>query len=63
MPTDKIPTGVRFEEDMLLKLTYIAKKERRSFNNQMEYIAQLFIEEYEEDYGEIQISDEERSKR
>ena len=26
MATSKIQTGIRFEEDMLLKITYIAKK-------------------------------------
>ena len=63
MPTDKIPTGVRFEEEMLIKLTLVAKRERRSFNNQMEYIAQLFLEEYERKNGVIEIGDEDRHKR
>jgi len=36
MATSKIQTGIRFEEEILLKMTYIAKKNRRSLNNQLE---------------------------
>ncbi|MCL2367673.1 MAG: hypothetical protein FWC72_01630 [Oscillospiraceae bacterium] len=62
MATDKIPSGVRFEEDMLLKMAYIAKRNRRSLNAQLEFLAQTCIEEYEAENGEIQISDEDREK-
>ena len=58
MATDKIQTGIRFTEDMLIKITYIAKKNRRSLNNQLEFITQQCIEEYEEEKGIIQISDD-----
>ena len=63
MATSKIPTGVRFEEDMLIKITHIAKKNRRSFNAQLEFLAQKCIEEYEQEKGEIKIKDEDRYKR
>lgn len=54
MPAGKIQTGVRFTADMLSKITYIAKKNHRSFNGQMEYLAQKCIDDYEVENGEIQ---------
>ena len=46
MATDKIQTGIRFHEEMLKKITYIAKKNHRSLN------AQLACERYEQSTGE-----------
>ena len=63
MSTTKIATSVRFDEDLLLKLTSVAKKERRSFNAQLEYITQLFLEEYEKKNGIVEIEDEDRHRR
>jgi len=60
MATDKIPTGIRFKEEMLTKIKYIAKRNQRSFNAQLEFLAQECIEYYEKEYGEIQIRDEQR---
>ena len=58
LATDKIQTGIRFKEEMLLKISYIAKKNCRSLNAQLEFLSQKCIEEYELDNGTIQISDE-----
>lgn len=55
MPTDKIQTGIRFQEEMLYKISYIAKKNHRSFNAQMEHLAQKCIDEYESLNGEIEV--------
>ena len=63
MPTSKIPSGIRFEEDMLLKITHIAKKNFRSLNSQLEFITQRCIDEYEAENGEIPIDDEDRYRR
>lgn len=63
MATNKIQTGVRFEEEMLLKITYIAKKNRRSLNAQLEFLTQKCIEEYELEKGQIQINEEDRYTR
>lgn len=63
MATSKIQTGIRFEEELLLKITYIAKRNRRSLNAQLEFLAQNCVEEYESENGEIQISEEERYTR
>lgn len=54
MPTDKIQTGVRFTEEMLYKITLIAKNEHRSLNAQLEYITEKCIAEYEKEHGPIQ---------
>jgi len=53
MATDKIQTGIRFKEEMLQKITYIAKRNHRSLNAQLEFITQLCIDEYESEKGEI----------
>jgi hypothetical protein len=57
MATDKIQTGIRFDEDMLQKIAYIAKQNRRSLNAQLEFIAQQCIKEYEKENGKIILSD------
>lgn len=56
MSTDRIQTGVRFTPDILAKITFIAKQNCRSFNAQMEYLAQKCIEEFEVRNGEIQVT-------
>lgn len=62
MATEKIQTGIRFTEDMLLKITYIAKKNHRSLDAQLEYLAQNCIEEFESEKGEIVLSETDRLK-
>ena len=47
----KIQTGIRFEPELLYKITEIAKDNRRSFNAQMEYLAQECVKEYEKTNG------------
>jgi len=63
MATNKVQTGIRFEAEMLAKIAYIAKKNRRSLNAQLEFLAQKCIEEYESENSEIEISDDERYGR
>lgn len=53
MATNKIQTGIRFEFDLLDKITYIAKQNKRSFNAQMEYLAEQCVKEYEKANGPI----------
>lgn len=62
MATEKIQTGIRFTEDMLLKITYIAKKNHRSLNAQLEYLTQNCIDEFELEKGGILLSEEDRMK-
>ena len=58
MATNKIQTGIRFEPELLYKITYVAKDNKRSLNAQLEYLAQLCVKEYEEANGAIPVSDE-----
>ena len=44
---------------MQAKIAYIAKKNKRSMNAQVEYLVQQCIEEYEAGHGEIPLYDEE----
>ena len=43
---------------MLKKITFIAKKNHRSFNGQLEHLAGKCIEDYEREFGEIVLEDE-----
>ena len=57
MATSKIQTGIRFEEALLNKIAYVAKQNKRSLNAQLEYLAQICVNEYEKENGEIIIED------
>ena len=58
MATNKIQTGIRFEPELLYKITQVAKNNKRSLNAQLEYLAQICVKEYEAANGEIPVSDE-----
>lgn len=58
MATNKIQTGIRFEPELLYKITYVAKDNKRSLNAQLEYLAQMCVKEFETQNGEIPVSDE-----
>lgn len=53
MATNKVQTGIRFEPELLYKITQVAKKNKRSLNAQLEYLAQECVKEYEKENGEI----------
>ena len=53
MSTLKKQTGIRFEPELLYKITYVAKQNKRSLNAQLEYLAQECVKVYEQDHGEI----------
>ena len=63
MRGSKIQTGIRFEEELLLKITYVAKKNKRSLNAQLEFLAQECVDKYEAEHDEIPIKEEDRYKR
>ena len=63
MATNKIQTGIRFEPELLCKIAYVAKENKRSLNAQLEYLAQLCVNEYEAEKGEIPVSPEELYRR
>ena len=58
MATSKIQTGIRFDPELLYKITYVAKDNKRSLNAQLEYLAQMCVKEYETENGNIPVSDE-----
>ena len=58
MATNKIQTGIRFEPELLYKITYIAKDSKRSLNAQLEYLAQQCVKEFEAENGIIPVKDE-----
>ena len=58
MATSKIQTGIRFDPELLYKITYVAKDNKRSLNAQLEYLAQMCVKEYEAENGNIPVSDE-----
>lgn len=56
---DRIQTGIRFPEELLRKLAYVARKNHRSLNAQLEHLAQQCVDEYERANGDIQLPREE----
>lgn len=57
MPTNKIQTGIRFEPELLYKISFVAKQDKRSLNAQLEYLAINCVKEYEKENGEIPIDE------
>ena len=57
MAVNKVQTGIRFEPELLYKITYIAKDNKRSLNAQLEYLAQCCVKEYEKANGEIPVDE------
>ena len=58
MATNKIQTGIRFEPELLYKITCVAKENKRSLNAQLEYLAQNCVREFEARNGEIPVDEE-----
>ena len=58
MATNKIQTGIRFEPELIYKITYVAKDSKRSLNAQREYLAQMCVKDFESKNGEIPETDE-----
>ena len=59
MATNKIQTGIRFEPELLYKITKVAKANKRSLNAQLEFLAQNCVKAYESENGEIEIDENE----
>ena len=57
MATNKIQTGIRFEPELLYKITYVAKENKRSLNAQLEYLAQLCVRDFEASNGAIPLDE------
>ena len=57
MATNKVQTGIRFEPELLYKISYIAKDNKRSLNTQLEYLAQCCVKEFETGNGPIPLDE------
>lgn len=58
MKKNKIQTGIRFEPQLLYKITVVAKENKRSLNAQLEFLAENCVKEYEKINGVISIDEE-----
>ena len=58
MAKNRIQTGIRFEPELLYKISHVAKQNKRSLNAQLEYLAELCVAEYETNNGVIEIEEE-----
>lgn len=54
----RIATQIRINEEVYKKAKYIAKKESRNTNSQIEYFVKLGVETYEKEHGTILYPDE-----
>ena len=63
MATNKIQTGIRFEPELLYKITYVAKENKRSLNAQLEFLAQNCVREFEAVNGVIPVDEEKIYKK
>ena len=57
MATNKVQTGIRFEPELLYKITYVAKDNKRSLNAQLEYLAQNCVKDFESKNGPIAVDE------
>ncbi len=57
MATNKIQTGIRFDPELLYKISFVAKQNMRSLNAQLEFLAQHCVKKYETKNGIIPVDD------
>ena len=58
MASNRIQTGIRFEPELLYKITEVAKANKRSLNAQLEFLAEECVKKYESENGEIKIDED-----
>lgn len=63
MALNRVQTGIRFEPELLYKITQVAKHNKRSLNAQLEFLAEQCVREFEEENGEIELDYEQIYKR
>lgn len=54
--------GIRVEDSIHAKLSYISKYEGRSINGQILYLIQKCIREFEQEHGEIAVTTDENKE-
>lgn len=55
MPSNVPMRGLRMHDELYLKLKFIADKEDRSYNQQAVNILKRYVDDYEKQYGEIEV--------
>lgn len=55
----RIATQIRINEEIYKKTKYIAKRENRNTNSQIEYFVKLGVEAYENEKGTISLPEHE----
>jgi hypothetical protein len=63
MATNKVQTGIRFEPELLYKIAFVAKANKRSLNAQLEYLAQQCVKDFEDANGKIPVDEEKLYKK
>ena len=53
MPSKVPMRGLRIDDDLYNKVCYIAKLDKRSFNQEAAYILMRFVADYEQRHGPI----------
>ncbi len=53
---------LRLDEKMLDKLHFVSEKNKRSVNNQIEFLLEQFIEDFEKENGVILLPDEDQAQ-
>ena len=62
MPSSVPMRGLRMDDQLYLKLKYIATKESRSYNQEAVHILKNFVEKYESEHGTIDVNTDELYK-
>ncbi len=57
MSTNKTPFTFNIKDEYLEKIRYIANLETRSLSNLLEHLCKIYIEKFEQNNGEIKMSD------
>jgi len=55
MPSALPMRGLRMSDELYLKLRYIAKQDKRSYNQEAVYILSLYVTEFEHENGVIEV--------
>lgn len=63
MPSAVPQRGVRIEDTLYDKLRALAVKDNRSFNQEVVYILRLYLDQYENEHGEIRVPEEEWGRK
>lgn len=55
MPSNLPRLTVRMEQELIDKISRIAEKEKRSTNQQVTYVIEKHIDQYEQEHGRIEL--------